>query len=200
MTCSSPRRFPRRRSGQALTEFALTFPVLVALFMGTIEISRMLNVYVTANRIGQAAAIQLAAPDVTSTRPPVQGIAELRRQLRDVRNSDLWNQAYSPMILAMQNAGAKESYVKVDVNKMLGGRRFSEVEISIFVPPLLIPTVSLGGKIRGRFPITVRALALNETQGARQNLKGNYKPETFPLLSVLEHPDSPLPPARPRTP
>lgn len=189
---SRPRS--RARHGQALVEFGLSLPILMALLMGSIEMSRLLNVYVTANRLARRAALEMAGPDVTSSRSPLAGLESLRLQLRDPRDLDQWNQAYGPLILALQTAAPEASYVELDVNLEQDGSLHSRATIVLSLPPLLIPTAQLGSREVGRMPVQGRGIAVNEMQSLRRDMKGAYPAMRVSIDQVLAHPEDPLPP------
>jgi hypothetical protein len=167
----------------------LALPVLMALFMGTVEISRLLNIYVTANRICRRATLSMAAPDITSSRNPLVGIRSLRYQLRNPADLSQWNQAYAPLILSLQRCKRSESYVQLDVNKPYDGSLFSEVRLVLSLPPLVIPTV----RGLGFIPVIGRGLAMNEMQSSRRDVHGVYDMLQVPIESILQHPEDPLP-------
>lgn len=184
---ASPRR--DRRRGQALVEMGLALPVLMALFMGTVEISRLLNIYITANRLCRRSSLSMAAPDITSSRNPMVGVRHLRRQLRNPADLSQWNQAYGPLIMALQRCRRSESYIHLDVNKRHDGSLFSEVKMVLSLPPLLIPTIEGLGFI----PIIGRGLAMNEMQSPKRDVRGAYDVVQVPIEAILKHPEDPLP-------
>jgi hypothetical protein len=176
-----------------MVEFALVLPILMALLLGSIEISRYLNVYVTANRLAHRASMKLAEPDITASRSPVAAIHNLRLQLRDRRNWDEWNSGYGPLIMAMQRSNPDNSWVEADVNHDEDQLYYSTVRVVMDLPPLVIPPATIGGKTYGRMRMTGRGIAMNEMQAVRRDLKGPYAKAIFPLATILQHPEDPLP-------
>ncbi len=61
------RRFKRAQGGLAIAEFALTLPVLITLFYGTIEISRYLLIIQKVEKLSHAVA-DLSAQSAVATR------------------------------------------------------------------------------------------------------------------------------------
>lgn len=171
----------------------LAVPVLMAIFMGTIELSRVLNIYVTANRLCRRAALGLAAPDITSSRNPMGGIRQLRIELRDPRDWNQWNPAYGPLIMALQTCRRQESYLHLDVNHTVEGGLFSLVEMNITLPPLIIPTVQVGEQELGTLHLVGRGMAMNEMQALRRDIRGAYDIVQVSIEELLAHPDDPLP-------
>lgn len=187
-----PRPPPRPRRGQALVEFTLALPILLMLLFSSLEISRVLNLYVSLNRVCQRAALALAAPDVTASRSPAVGLLALRRQLRAPGRPEQWNPALGPLAVALQRADVEASTVRVDVNETREGLRYSTVEIQLRLSPLLIPTFRFGDGELGRFTLVGRATAINETQAPRGLPQGRYGPLEVKLPAILAHPDAPV--------
>lgn len=171
----------------------MAVPILVAIFMGTMELSRVLNVYVTANRLCRRAAIALAAPDITSSRHPMGAIRHLRMQLRDPRDRTAWNQAYAPLIMALQTCDRAQSYLHLDVNLNRDENLFSVVEMTVAIPPLVLPTVPVGDREYGYVPLVGRGMAMNEMQSLRRDIRGPYDAVQVSIEEILKHPDDPLP-------
>lgn len=176
-----------------MVEFALVLPILLALLLGSVEISRYLNIYVTANRLAHRASMALAEPDITASRSPVAAVANLRRQLRSAGDPDQWNQGYGPLIMALQRCDPDGSWVEADVNYEEGDRYYSTVRVVMDLPPLVIPPATIGGRTFGRMQIAGRGIAMNEMQAVRRDLAGVYAPARFPIESILQHPSEPLP-------
>lgn len=176
-----------------MVEFALAFPLLLVMIFGTVEMSRLLNVYISLNRIAQRAARDMALPDITASRPPTVGLANLRGQLRRPGKLADWHPAYSTLIHALLAAEGAGSEVRVDVNAERAGRLASSVEIQVRVAPLMIPTGLITGQDFGRITLVGRGLAINETQATRRDAFGPYGPMKVPLAVILQHPDEPLP-------
>ena len=176
-----------------MVEFALVLPILMALLLGSVEISRYLNIYVTANRLSHRASMALAEPDITASRSPVAAIRNLRNQLRDPRDPDRWNAGYGPLIMALQRCDPDNSWVEADVNYEEGDRFYSTVMVVMDLPPLVIPPATIGGRTLGRMQIAGKGIAMNEMQAIRRDLKGPYDRVRFPIQSILQHPDDKYP-------
>lgn len=176
-----------------MVEFALVLPILMALLLGSVEISRVLNVYVTANRLAHRASMSLAEPDITASRSPLAAIRNLRRQLRAPGNPDQWNTGYGPLIMALQRSDPDNSWVEADVNLEEGDRYYSEVKVVMDLPPLVIPPATIGGRTLGRMQVAGKGIAMNEMQAVRRDLSGPYASARFPISTILQHPEDPLP-------
>lgn len=180
-----------------MVEFALAAPMVMLLLFGCVEMSRVLNIYISLNRVCQKAALALAAPDVTSTRPPTVAVQRMRWELRRADDPMRWNPAYGPLTVALGTALARESSVRIDVNEERDDRLFSVVEVRLRLAPLLIPTFQVGNRQLGSFELTGRALAMNETQSPRRDARGRYMPLELPLETLLAHPEDPVTDAPP---
>lgn len=165
----------------------------MALLLGSVEISRVLNVYVTANRLAHRAAMELAEPDITASRSPVAAIRNLRRQLRNPGDPDRWNSGYGPLIMALQQCDPDNSWVEADVNYQDEDRYYTTVKVVMDLPPLVIPPARIGGRTLGRMQVAGKGIAMNEMQAVRRDLEGPYAGARFPIRSILEHPSDPLP-------
>jgi len=176
-----------------MVEFALAAPMVLLLLFGCVELSRILNVYVSLNRVCQKAALQLASPDVTASRPPAAAIRSIRRQIRDPRDPYEWNAAYGPLTVALFRAQPDSSYVEVQVNEEQDGSLFSVVRVQLAAPPMILPTFHLGGRERGFLMVSGRAIAMNETQSLRRGTEGSYLAHRLPISTLLAHPDDPVP-------
>lgn len=178
------------RSGQALIEFALTAPVLLLILFGTIEITRLLNLHVSLDRLVQRTAIELAAADITASRPPTAAVEAMRRELRIPGSDREFNPVYAPLSVAFDAARDPDSVVEVDVNHSQGGRYASRVEMHLRVRPMLLPSLEFGSRSFGTIVISAVGLAVNETQAPRADREGRYRPVRFPVARVLEAPGS----------
>lgn len=179
-----------RRKGQGVVEIALVLPLLAMVILGSVEVSRTLNVYLTLHRVCRRVALRLAAPDITSSRGPEQGILYLRQELRQGRGWIDWKPAYLPAIGAMLQA-PESARVRIQVNEWVEGTLHSEVEIDLPLAPLALPGFG------STHPVTLRGhgLSRNLSQAPRRNLAGEYQELELPLSWILKHPEEPLLPS-----
>ena len=82
----STLEFLRRRDGAQAVEFAIIFPLIIATFLGTFEIGRMLY---QRNRIAAATEVGVRAVSMYGANGDSQVISAIRGKLPDIPTSDL---------------------------------------------------------------------------------------------------------------
>lgn len=172
---SKPRR--RRGDGQALVEFALVLPFLLIILFGTIEVSRMMNLYLTIQDVARKAAMYGAMPDATLSRRP----AEVAQATFDLLRTSV------PMRYSVHSAWADQppdDVITVDVNHVDGDQYYTKVYVRLTMNFLLLP--GRGKTNSGFIPIAGSAYVLNETQGRRRDGKAFYGEERFQIIELAK--------------
>lgn len=82
---STASRRPRNR-GQALVEFALVFPILVIVILGTIDLGRAVYDY---NTVGNAARTGVRVAIVSQTDASIRNAAKAQAVLLDLQDTDV---------------------------------------------------------------------------------------------------------------
>lgn len=146
---SLPRRtIRRRRRGQALIEFTVSFMVFFSIFLCILEMCRALNAAVTLNSIASAAAAVGADDD----------------PLGEIDNATVEAAAMAQVTRFRVIDGNR---VTVDVNRNYvspGGTFHTRVAVNYAMPTVFVP-VSLNGT--GDWNLTVAVLRPNQVQAFR---------------------------------
>lgn len=82
----TPLQFLRRRNGAQAVEFAIIFPLIIATFLGTFEIGRMLY---QRNRIAAATEAGVRAVSMYGASGDSQVESAIRSKLSDIPTADL---------------------------------------------------------------------------------------------------------------
>ena len=171
------RSSSRRHEGQALVEFALVLPFLLLVIFGTIEVSRMMSLYLTIQDIARRGAMYGSLSDPTLSRRPSQVALKVFELLKK-----------EPTIRYSINKQWKDQppgdNIKVDVNHQKDGAYCTKVSLRLTMNFLLLP--GIGKKNHGFIPISSTAVLINETQGKRRNADKIYEEERFQIIELAK--------------
>jgi len=84
--CLSTGSHRQRGRGQALVEFALVFPILIIIILGTVDLGRAVYAY---NTVGNAARSGVRVAIVSQTAASIRNAAKAQAVLLDLQDSDI---------------------------------------------------------------------------------------------------------------
>jgi len=172
----TPLRRPARR-GQSLVEFALVLPLLVVILFGTIEVSRMTNLYLSLQEVARRSATAGSTPDPTLSRRPEAVALDAFKILKSsvpVRFTiyEAWED---------QPAGDN---ITIDVNHEIDGLYYTKVSMTLTMNFMLLP--SWKNKNGGLFSMGSESCILNETQGKRRDATTVFSSQRFQLIDLAK--------------
>jgi len=97
------RRFSGNRKGVAGIEFAVVFPIMVILFIGTVELSQAISVDRRINKVAGSTA-DLIARNASLTTQDLDGIVSIAAQLMQPYTADNLNLVATNVITSLDNA------------------------------------------------------------------------------------------------
>ena len=172
-----PNKTKKSAKGQALVEFALVLPFLLIVLAGTIEVSRMMSLYLSLQETCRRGAMFGAMADPTLSRRPAEVAIATFEMLK--KNPALRYSVHNSWV-----DQPPDDVITVDVNIDQDGALYTQVSVRLTMSFLLLP--GRGKNNSGIIPIGSTAVIMNETQGKRRDAKAVFKSERFQIIELAK--------------